>query len=359
MRADALEARRPEHDGIIVEEQQWEQAIAAYGEAVAARPDDPLLAGKLDSARRAGAAAYHVEARKAEQSGDLVAALAAYDKALQLLPAHDGARTDGSKVRRLLRITENRVDEARARLAAGDCLGAKADLEGLYAYKQAFPVIEEARVAALEACFGKAVAAAGVLFALGDVTAAEAMLAEADAYYPGHPQVAALRAEASGTRAAEELAMQGHAALVDGDLDAALKAYRDSLARDPSRQDSTRGLQAAAARKVDQHLKGVSRLHRAGRWQEVLAAIQAALAVGLPDEQVRGEGGGPTLPGCSARPGSGSGWPSSSASPSPTQSSRPGSPWPAWTGSCPTASCSCRRPTDPSTAAWGPRSHST
>lgn len=279
--------RRAERGDALAHEERWDEAIAAYEEAAAGRPEDAVLAGKLEGARRAAAAHQHVAGRKAEADGDLRGALAAYDRALTLQPSNQAARTDGSKVRRLLRIVGRNVVQAEARLARGDCLGAKADLEGLLAYVKAFPEVEAGRVGSLKVCFGQALAAARVYFDLGAIPLGEAMLDEAESYFPGHAEVARLRAEAGGVRAAGEFVAQGHAALVDGELAEAAEAYRAALARDPSRTDAREGLTAATARLAGQQIQGLGRQNRSGRWQEMLAALEAALASGLEDEVVR------------------------------------------------------------------------
>jgi len=277
-----------ERGDALVRDEKWDEAIAAYEQALKAKPDDVVLAGKLESARRAAAAFHHVEGGKAERAGDLRGALSAYDRALGLQPSHQAARTDGSKLRRLLRVVRAQVVRAEGRLGRGDCLGAKAEFEALLPYVKPFPEVEAGRVQSLEVCFEQAVAAARVFFDLGAIPQGEAMLKEADGYFPNHPKVAQIRQRAGGAQAAGEYVADGQAALVDGDFVAATKAYREALARDPSRSDAREGLAAATAREAGNALKGLSRLQRGGRWQQMLAAIERALAAGLDDDAVKG-----------------------------------------------------------------------
>lgn len=270
----------------LVKEQQWDEAIKAYEEAVTRDPQDARVRGKLDTARQGAAAHYHVAGRKAEEGRDLNTALADYDKAVGFQPDHAAARTDRSKIRRLRSVTERDLRRVEKLLAKGDCLGAKAGFERLYPWKPTFPEIDNGRVAALTDCFDKSVSVAKVFLALGDTDAAEPFLKEAETYYPKHPEVARLRAEAGGAAAAADNIAEGHGHLLDRRYADAAKAYRDGLARDPDRADARQALTAATHLEVDSRIKTAARDLKRGRWQQVLADLEGALQVGVQDEQV-------------------------------------------------------------------------
>ncbi len=271
----------------LVKEQQWDEAIKAYSKAVAADPKDARVQGKLDNARRGAAAHYHVAGRKAEEARDLNGALAAYDKAVGFQADHAAARTDRSKVKRLRTVTERDLRRVERQLAKGDCLGAKAGFERLYPWKPTFPEIDTGRVASLKRCFDNSLAVAKVFMALGDPEAAEPFLKESETYYPKHPEVARLRAEAGGAQAAANKIAEGHGHLIDKRYADAAKAYRDGLARDATRADARDALVKATNLEVDSRIKSAARDLKRGRWQKVLADLEGALAVGPPDLQVR------------------------------------------------------------------------
>ena len=271
----------------MIKEQQWDEAIVAYEEAAAADPDDARLQGKLASARRGAAAHYHVTGRKAEEARDLNAALEAYDKAVGYQPDHMAARTDRSKIRQLRTVTERDLRRVQALLAKGDCLGAKAGFERLYPWKPTFPEIDAGRVAALTRCFDDSVAVAKVFLALGDTQGAEPYLTEAETYYPKHPDVARLRAEAGGAKAAGARIAEGHGLLLDKAYPEAVQAYRDGLAKDPSRADAREALTKATNFEIAAQLRNSVRDVKKGQWQKVLTALEAALRVGPTDERIR------------------------------------------------------------------------
>lgn len=271
----------------LVQGQEWDEAIAAYEDAAARAPGDAQVAGKLASARQAAAAHWHVRGRKAEEAADLNAALHAYDKAIGFQPDLMAARTDRGKARRLRRVTERELRRVEALLRDGDCLAARRGFEALYAWKPTFPEVETGRVAALERCFQDAMAVAGVFMALGDPEGAAPFLADAEGFYPNHPEVARLAAQAGGAQAAAAKVAEGHGHVGAGRHAEAAAAYRAALELDGSRGDARRAWAQATALEVGRALKGADADLRAGRWERVLAAIEAAQATAPDDPALR------------------------------------------------------------------------
>ena len=103
----------------LAQDQQWEEAVAAYESLLKQRPDDDQVKGRLENARRAAGAHFFLMGKKSEELGDLNQAVAHMEKAVLLFKGHDSAWREGSRLRRERRVLAERVAEAGGRARDG------------------------------------------------------------------------------------------------------------------------------------------------------------------------------------------------------------------------------------------------
>jgi len=273
----------------LLEQERFDDAVAAYRALLEQRPDDAELRRGYEAARRSAASHHHLEAKRLEEEHRLGEAVREAEHAVRLDPGLDAARFDLSRLRRQYRMIARTLAEGEATLDAGDCIRARQVAESIDAYRPTFGGIEALRNRAMDVCFDAEMKQARRFHELGDGARAGRYLDQAEALFPEHPDVASLRKQVQRKTDCREAFVRASADLEGEAYRSAADGFRALLERCPEHELGKRGLQAARRLGLQESLAVLAKPKAAGDPLVTLLAAEGALALGLEEGATRAQ----------------------------------------------------------------------
>lgn len=273
----------------LLEQERFDEAVAAYRAQLEATPGDAAARRGYDAARRAAAAHHHLKAKELEGEHRLGEAVGEAENAVGLDPELEAARFDLSRLRRQYRLVARKLAEGQATLGAGDCVRARSQAEAIDAYRPTFPGIEALRHRAMEVCFDAEMKQARRFHELGDFDRARRYLDQADALFPKHGDVAELRREVERKQECRRRFVASSADLTQEAYRSAADGFRGLLKRCPEHEAGKQGLQSARRLGLQQSLSALTQPGAAADPLKTLLASEGALALGLEQGPTRAQ----------------------------------------------------------------------
>lgn len=272
---------------MLMEARRFEEAAAAYRARLGQDPQDLEARQGYDAARRAAASERHLRGQQLEKDYKLDAALGELALAVDLDPELEAARYDLSRLQRQRRLLARQIEEARATLQRGDCIAAKDRIDPIYAWLPTFSELEDLRNRAMKECFQREQTLARLFFELGNYAQAQHFLDQAEAYFPQHPEVAALRQRSEQAAACRQEMKQAADLLDEGDAPASAEVLRSVLDRCPDNADARQAWSEARRRGLGSALADGEKAVRTGSPLPALVAYRTALGLGIEDAELQ------------------------------------------------------------------------